>query len=117
MIPNAGPVFIFPNRLTKSVGFLADVFLLQEPVKRLVWRQCRLVQLLEVLEPLVRSVKFLLLHLVGSDKFCIVKPWCNVVFDVQKFQLGGCQARETLALQKNKLDFVQQVFQQVRFHK
>ena len=61
-------------------------------------------------------VKFLLLHLVGSNELCIVKAWCNAIFNVQKFQLGGGQARETLALQDNKLDFVQQVFQQIRFH-
>jgi len=45
------------------------------------------------------------------------QAWCNAVFNVQKFQLGGCQARETLALQNNELDFVHQVFQQVCFHK
>ena len=100
MIPHARQDFIFPNRLTKSVGFLVDVLLLQRALKRLVWWQPRLVQLLEILEPLVRSVKFLLLYLVDVEKLCLVKAWCNVVFNVQKFQLGGCQERETLALQK-----------------
>jgi len=39
MISHAGPVFIFPNRLAKSVAFLADVFLFQGAVKRLMWWQ------------------------------------------------------------------------------
>jgi len=103
--------------LSTRFGKETDVLLLHGTVKRLVWWQRRLIQLLEILEPLVRPVNFLLFHLVGSDELCMVKAWCNVVFHVQKCQLGGCQARETLALQNNKLDFVQHVFQQMRFHK
>ena len=117
MFPHAGPIFRLPHRLAKRVGFLADVLFLQGAVNCLVWWQSWLVQLLVISEPLVRPVKLLLLHFVGSDKLSIIKTWCNVVFNVQKFQLGGCQARETLALQNNKLDFVHQVFQQMRFHK
>jgi len=52
MISYAGPIFIFPNRPAKSVGFLADILLLQVAVKRLVWWQRWLVHQLEILEPL-----------------------------------------------------------------